>query len=98
MEWKQEHEDDDLVKGRTQEEGTVEAWKSMANSINPMLEFTTDTPMEHSNGYVPMLDFQVKAVTLEDGKQDLVYKFYEKDVSNMKVIMERIAIGTKIKM
>jgi len=89
--------DIDIAQNKSVEQVTVDIWKCMANSIEGMLTFTTDTPEEHKNGDVSILYIQAKAV-IRDGKQDISYKFYEKEVSNKKVIMERSGITIKIKL
>ena len=37
--WRQEAEDEDKAKGRTQDQVTLEAWKDIANGIERMLKF-----------------------------------------------------------
>ena len=64
----------------------------IANSIYPSIQFTCDTPEDHPNGKVPMLDFQVWKTTVVDTSKPYGYKemvdhvFYEKGTASIKVI------------
>ena len=66
--------------------------------MDPMVQFTVDAPWDHSSGYVPILDVQAKPITTQDGEQDVEYLFYEKGISNTKILMERSAMSTRVKM
>ena len=70
----------------------------MAESLDPMLKFTADSPEMHSSGYVPLLDLQVKIERRPDGSQDIDYVFFEKPVSSNKVIMEQSALSMRVKL
>ena len=61
----------------------------IANSVS-FLELTVDSLSMHQSGFMPILDIQVKT------KNDkIVYKFYKKEVSNFRVILNSSAMPMK---
>ena len=95
---------EDLASGRSKEEITMEAWAGMASSIIPGLKFTTDFPANNSNGWVPMLDFELWKVEEQDPnspgvtRQALRYNFFEKKVTNPRVMGKSSAMPHSMKM
>ena len=83
---------EDKEAGRTKEEVTMTAWGQMASSIVPGLKFKVDFPINNTNLKVPMLDFQLWCEEEEDPdrpghtRQSLRYQFYEKPMTNPKVL------------
>ena len=73
----------------------------LANSIESMLVFTVDGEWKYENRFVPMLDIQVKSVTVtrEDCTvyRNLEYRYYEKSVTSNKVLMAQSAINDRCK-
>ena len=74
---------------------TMEVIQEIANSINPMFQFTVDTPSNHENGKLPILDLQVKINEEENNRLD--FEFYEKPLKNKKLILSDSAIPAKDK-
>ena len=98
---KEEDKMEDIQAGRTREEVTMKAWGNMASSVVPGLTFTVDYPAMNENGKVPVLDFQLWKERTEDkdtGKvtENIKYEFYEKKVSNQKVLERDSAIPHKM--
>ena len=61
----------------------------IANSVS-FLELTVDSPSMHQSGFMPILDIQVKTEI-----DKIVYKFYKKEVSNFRVILNSSAMPMK---
>ena len=82
---------------------TMRVWESMASSIVPGLQFTTDYCSKNPSGTVAMLDFQLWKTTEEDpdnpggSREALRYTFYEKPMSNVKVLDEKSAMPHRVK-
>ena len=94
---------EDLEAGRERDMITMEAWGSMASSIVPGLRFTTDYCSRNESKTVPMLDFQVWKTKEEDPLQPgkfreaVRYSFFEKEMSNMKVLDNNSAMPHQVK-
>ena len=94
---------EDREAGRSKEEVTMTAWGQMASSIIPGLNFTVDYPSNNHNHKVPMLDFKLWADEEMDPsnpgqtRQSLKYQFYEKPMSNPKVLDMGSAMPHKMK-
>ena len=56
------------------------------------LKLTVDSPSMHPAGFMPILDIQVRT---EDDK--IIHKFYKKEVSNSRVILNNSAMPMKVK-
>ena len=74
---------------------TMEVLKDVANEVDPMLQFTIDTPCNHSNGKMPALDIQVRINKQENCRID--YEFFEKPTKNPRVILSDSALSTSSK-
>ena len=61
----------------------------IANSVS-FLELIVDSPSMHQSGFMPILDIQVKTEI-----DKIVYKFYKKEVSNFRVILNSSAMPMK---
>ena len=83
---------EDLEGSRDLDSITMEAWRGMAASLVPGLDFTVDYCSRNASNTVPMLDFQMWKETIVDpetpghSKETLRYKFFEKKMSNPKVM------------
>ena len=66
---------------------TAKIMLQIANSISDFIQLTSDCPSLHPNGFMPLLDLQVR--TVENRMQ---FKFYKKEVSNSLVIMKSSAM------
>ena len=80
LEYKEEWKAEDETAERTENNITMEAVKSVANSIWPWLQFTSDEPGPNNNWRVAMLDVEVWKETGDKGEQLLMYSFFEKKV------------------
>ena len=70
---------------------TSQIFLEIANSVS-FLKLTVDSPSLHTTGYMPILDLQIKTEN-----NQIIYKFYKKEVSNTRVILNSSAMPTKIK-
>ena len=86
----------------TNEEVTMKCWADMASTIIPGLRFTCDYPANNVSGRVPMLDFCLWKESVQDEndpmrmKESIRYTFYEKDVSNPRVLDRQTAMPHKM--
>ena len=82
----------DAKDGKTSDQVSMDAWGAMASSVIPGLVFTVDHAANHANGRVPVLDFELWCEEKEDEsnpgckKKTVKYSFYEKEVTNPKVM------------
>ena len=65
--------------------------QQVANQINPMIQLTVDTPCNHVDGALPVLDVKVNVNVNEDNRID--FEFYEKPMKNSRVIMANSALS-----
>ena len=93
----------DVADNRALDSVTMEVWQGMASGIVPGLKFTTDFCSKNENGMVAMLDFQLWKVREQDPKnpggtrESLRYTFFEKTMSNDKVMEAGSAMPHKVK-
>ena len=73
----------------------MEVIREIANSIDPMIQFTIDTPSNHENNKLPILDIQASMNVKEYNRLD--FEFFEKPTKNKNVIMFDSAIPSKQK-
>ena len=78
------------------EERTATVIKEIANSISPMLSWTTDIPSANSSGKMPVLDLACWCTETEDGTI-LNYEFYSKPMANPVYLTANSAISTNTK-
>ena len=94
---------EDKEANKSKEEVTMTAWGQMASDLVPGLKFTTDYPSLHDDKMIPMLDFKLGKIREDDSenpgcqREALSYQFYEKPMSNMKVMDKDSAMPHKIK-
>ena len=84
-----------LDEGRTDESITLDIIRSIANTIDPMIQLTVDIPGNHENKKLPILDIQACINKTENNRLD--YEFYEKPTKNKNVILFDSAIPSKQK-
>ena len=70
---------------------TREVIQKIANSINPMVKLTIDTPCNYEDGKLPVLDVKVDVNEKEDNRIDL--EFFEKPTKNPRVILASYALS-----
>ena len=71
---------------------TAKLFLEIANSVCDFIKVTVDCPSLHSDGFMPILDTQVK---IQDNK--CIYKFYKKKVANPLLMLESSAMPRKVK-
>ena len=74
------------------DERTSKLFGELGNSISSFIKLTTDYPSKHENGFMPLLDIQVKVEN-----NQVKYKFYSKPMSSQYVILSKSAMSDKIK-
>ena len=95
---------EDLDLRRSREEITMGAWASMASSVIPGLSFTMDYPANNNNSRMPMLDFELWREKEPDPckpgelRESLRYNFFEKKVTNPRVMDKSSAMPHSMKM
>ena len=70
---------------------TMEVIQEVANSINPMIKLTVDTPCNYPDGKLPVLDVAVNVNENEDNRID--FEFFEKPTKNPMVILASSALS-----
>ena len=65
--------------------------QQIANSINPMIKLTVETPCDSVNGKLAVLDVQVSVNEKEQNRID--FEFFEKPTKNTRVILADSALG-----
>ena len=94
---------EDLETGKPRDQITMEAWGSMASSIIPGVDFTVEFASKSPNATVAMLDFQLWKEKIPNPEnpgttmETLRYKFYEKPMTNPKVLDSSSAMPHKVK-
>ena len=71
--------------------GTSKIFLEIANSVS-FLKLTVDSPSLHPSGFMPILDLQIKTEN-----NQIIYKFYKKEVSNNLVILNKSAMPMPMK-
>ena len=74
---------------------TMEIVQNLANSINPMISLTVETPGNHPNGKLPVLDITVR-INIE-AQNRLDFEFYEKPTKNPRVVLASSALSFRQK-
>jgi hypothetical protein len=80
---------------RSDEEVTMEVVLGVAESVDNMIKFTTDTPSMHENGKLAVLDVEVKVNRKEENRLD--FEFFEKPTKNKRVVLANAAIPSNQK-
>jgi hypothetical protein len=70
---------------------TMKVIQKIANSINPMIQLTVDTPCNYEDGKLPVLDIKVDVNEAEDNRID--FEFFEKPTKNPRVILANSALS-----
>ena len=76
---------------RSQNKVTMEIVQQIANSINPMIKVTVETPCNYKDGKMPVLDIKVKINDNEMNRID--FEHYEKPTKNPRVILASSALS-----
>ena len=70
---------------------TMEIIQEVANSVDPMINLTVETPCNFKNGKLPVLDIQVNINKKEMNRID--FEFFEKTTKNPLVILANSALS-----
>ena len=76
---------------KTDTKVTMEVIQKIANSINPMVKLTIDTPCNYEDGKLPVLDVKVDVNEKEDNRID--FEFVEKPTKDPRVILASSALS-----
>ena len=76
---------------KTDNKVTMEVIQKIANSINPMVKLTIDTPCNYVDGKLPVLDVMVNVNEKEGNRID--FEFFEKPTKNPRVILASSALS-----
>ena len=74
---------------------TMEIIVQIANSIDPMIQLTVETPCNFENCMLPILDVKVQ-INKEEGNR-IDFEFFEKPTKNSKVILANSALNPNAK-
>ena len=75
---------------KTDTKMTMDVVQEIANSINPMIILTVDTPCNYEDGKLPVLD--IKVDVNEDEVNRIDFEFFEKPTKNPSVILANSAL------
>ena len=81
----------ELDKGKSDEKVTMEIIQKVANSIDPMIQLTIETPCNSENRKLKVLDVQVNINENEQNRID--FEFFEKPTKHPKVILVDSALS-----
>ena len=70
---------------------TMEVVQEIANSINPMIKLTVETPCNYADGKLPVLDVKVNVNCEEQNRID--FEFFGKPTQNPRVILADSALS-----
>lgn len=79
---------EDIARGITKQDLTKEQILSAMNAVNEDLEFTIETHRDFEDGRLPTLSF-----SLWPGQTKIHHSYYEKQMRNQVLVMERTAMG-----
>ena len=74
------------------DERTAKIFLEIGNSVSDFIQLTADYPSKHENGWMPLLDIQVRV-----RNNQVEHKFYKKEVSNPLLMLANSAMPMKIK-
>ena len=70
---------------------TMEIIQQVANSVNPMIQLTVETPCNFENGMLPVLDIKARINEIEMNRID--FEYYEKPTKNLRVVLASSALS-----
>ena len=80
-----------LDEDKTDAKVTMEIIQQIANSINPMIKLTVETPCNFKDGKLPVLDVKVNVNEKEQNRID--FEFFDKPTKNPRVILADSALS-----
>ena len=70
---------------------TMEVIQQVANSVNPMIQLTVETPCNFENGMLPVLDIKARINETEMNRID--FEYYEKPTKNPRLVLASSALS-----
>ena len=102
MEWRREWYEEDKESTESRETVMMREVLGMANSIEKDIQLTVDTPSNHRDKKLPVLDLKmwVEDRVGERGEeyQEVVHEFFEKEMVAPRLISKESALPTRVKM
>jgi hypothetical protein len=89
--------DNETVTTVTDEQHTFRVLQAIANSIHPQVQLTLDTPGNHTDGKMPVLDLKIWVQRDSHGLQSIHHTFYKKEVSSPYTILNKSAMSMSVK-
>ena len=86
-------EEEDEEQGLSGEQITKRILPETMNNIEDYLKFTAEVGEEYEGGWLPTLDMEIRIT----GKNEVVYRQYEKPVSSKRTVQRTSAMGENIK-
>ena len=93
MEFTQDQNQDD---SEGDQRRTMRILREIADTIDENIQFTTDTPVDHQDAKMPVLDIKVWIDTIDDTPV-LLHTFYKKPVASRYTILAKSAMGKGVK-
>ena len=84
----------EIDEGKSDSKVTMEIVQIVANSINPMIKLTVETPCNFKDGKMPVLDIKVRINDKEENRID--FEHFEKPTKNPRVILASSAFSCSI--
>ena len=80
-----------IDENRSNSQVTMDVIQGIANSVNPMIKLTVETPCNFPDGQLPVLDVKVNINVKENCRID--FEFFEKKTKNPLVILANSALS-----
>ena len=80
-----------IDENRSDSQVTMDVIQGIANSVNPMIKLTVETPCNFPDGQLPVLDVKVNINVKENCRID--FEFFEKKTKNPLVILANSALS-----
>ena len=81
----------------TNEQRTAKTLTDIANTLNPCIQFTWDSPEVNSDNKLPVIDLKLWIETDIDGKQYVQFTFFKKPVASKFTILKEKCIVLQTK-
>ena len=96
LNWSKEREREEIERGKSPQEETLEKIRELASRLVPGIHFTKDLPENNPEGRVPMLDVAVW-LDKKDGYPRIRHSFYEKPLTSPLVFSQKGSLCIKAK-
>ena len=81
----------------TNEQRTATILTNIANTLNPCIQFTWDSPELNSDNKLPVQDLKLWIMNDINDKQYMQYTFYKKPIASQFTVLKLSAFSPKIK-